>query len=138
MHSFVSCLMHCVFSTKERRRLITPEIQQRLYPYLGGIARENKMKAYLSAESKITFMRCYRFPQRFQLPRRCSYSRGILQSGFMRQEGYGAFSIAVSGIEDTIGYIQSQKEHHKVHSFKDELIAFLEKHGIECKQWMLA
>ena len=44
MHSFVSCLMHCVFSTKERRRLITPEIQNRLYPYLGGIARENKMK----------------------------------------------------------------------------------------------
>src|SRR5437879_6016772 len=45
MHSFVSCLMHCVFSTKERRQLITPEIQNRLYPYLGGIARENKMKA---------------------------------------------------------------------------------------------
>ena|SRR5438067_881461 len=45
MHSFVSCLLHCVFSTKERRRLITPEVQQRLYPYLGGIARENKMKA---------------------------------------------------------------------------------------------
>ena len=45
MHSFVSCLMHCVFSTKERRNLITPQLQERLYPYLGGIARENKMKA---------------------------------------------------------------------------------------------
>ena len=45
MHSFASCLMHCVFSTKERRNLITPELQERLYPYLGGIARENKMKA---------------------------------------------------------------------------------------------
>lgn len=44
MHSFVSCLMHCVFSTKERRRLITPDLEARLYPYLGGIARENKMK----------------------------------------------------------------------------------------------
>jgi len=45
MHSFVSCLIHCVFSTKERRKLITPELRERLYPYLGGIARENKMKA---------------------------------------------------------------------------------------------
>jgi REP element-mobilizing transposase RayT len=45
MHSFVSCLVHCVFSTKERRKLITADLQQRLYPYLGGIARENKMKA---------------------------------------------------------------------------------------------
>lgn len=45
MHSFVSCLVHCVFSTKERRKLITSDLQERLYPYLGGIARENKMKA---------------------------------------------------------------------------------------------
>jgi REP element-mobilizing transposase RayT len=37
--------MHCVFSTKERRRLITPDLETRLYPYIGGIARENKMKA---------------------------------------------------------------------------------------------
>jgi len=53
------------------------------------------------------------------------------------QEGYGTFSIAVSGVEDTIRYIQSQKEHHELHSFQDELIAFLEKHGIEYESWML-
>ena len=53
------------------------------------------------------------------------------------QEGYGAFSIAVSGVDDTIRYIQSQKEHHESHSFKDELIAFLEKHGIEYESWMV-
>jgi REP element-mobilizing transposase RayT len=35
--------MHCVFATKERRPLITRDLQQRLWPYLGGIARENKM-----------------------------------------------------------------------------------------------
>ena len=48
-----------------------------------------------------------------------------------------AFSIAVSGMDDTVRYIQSQKEHHQVHSFKEELIAFLDKHGIEYKEWML-
>jgi putative transposase len=37
--------MHCVFATKERRPLITPELQARLWPYLGGIARESRMKA---------------------------------------------------------------------------------------------
>jgi len=56
---------------------------------------------------------------------------------FEWQEGYGAFSIAVSGIEDTIRYIQSQKEHHQTHSFKDELTTFLDKHGIEYEKWML-
>ncbi len=47
MHSFVSCLMHCVFATKERRRLIKPSLQERLWSYLGGIARENKIKALM-------------------------------------------------------------------------------------------
>ena len=45
MHSFVSCLLHVVFSTKERRRVITPSLRAQLWPYLAGIARNNKMKA---------------------------------------------------------------------------------------------
>ena len=45
MHSFVSCLMHVVFSTKERRPFIIPDIQEQLWPYLGGIARGNQMRA---------------------------------------------------------------------------------------------
>jgi REP element-mobilizing transposase RayT len=44
-HSYVSALFHCVFSTKERRKTITEELQERLWPYMGGIARENKMRA---------------------------------------------------------------------------------------------
>jgi putative transposase len=45
MHSFVNCLMHCVFATRERRAIINADLQRRLWPYLGGIARENQMKA---------------------------------------------------------------------------------------------
>ena len=37
--------MHVVFSTKDRRPFLTPDVQERLWPYLGGIARENKMRA---------------------------------------------------------------------------------------------
>jgi putative transposase len=44
-HSFVSGLFHCAFSTKGRRKLITPDLQERLWPYMGGIARENGMTA---------------------------------------------------------------------------------------------
>ena len=43
--SYVSAYFHCVFSTKERRALIPPTLQERLWPYLGGIARENDVKA---------------------------------------------------------------------------------------------
>ena len=43
--SYISSWLHCVFSTKERRPLITPPLRERLWPFLGGIARQNRMKA---------------------------------------------------------------------------------------------
>jgi REP element-mobilizing transposase RayT len=36
--------MHCVFSVSERRPLLTAPIRERLWPYLGGIARANDFK----------------------------------------------------------------------------------------------
>jgi Transposase IS200 like len=44
-HSHVSNLMHCIFSTKNRRPFIDSDLESRLWPFLGGIARENRMKA---------------------------------------------------------------------------------------------
>jgi REP element-mobilizing transposase RayT len=43
--SYVSSYFHCVFSTKERRPFIKAELCERLWPFLGGIAWQNKMKA---------------------------------------------------------------------------------------------
>ena len=43
--SYLSAYFHCVFSTKERRPQLTPALRERLWPFLGGIARHNKMKA---------------------------------------------------------------------------------------------
>ena len=39
--SYVSSYSHCVFSTKDRRPFITAQLQERLWPFLGGIARAN-------------------------------------------------------------------------------------------------
>ena len=42
MGNTFSCLnVHCVFSTKERVPILNPEIRERLWPYLGGIAKQN-------------------------------------------------------------------------------------------------
>ena len=45
MHSFTSILIHCVWSTKKREPFLSSDVRNRLLPYLGGIAQENKMKA---------------------------------------------------------------------------------------------
>ena len=147
MHSFTSCLVHCVFSTKERRRLITPALKERLWPYLGGIAREHKMKilAVDGVEDHVHTL--------LSIPATLAIAKAVQllkdnsskwihetfpdQRLFGWQEGYGAFSIGVSGVEETMAYIRNQKEHHRSRSFKEELIAFLDKHGIEYEDWML-
>jgi REP element-mobilizing transposase RayT len=139
--------MHCVFSTKERRKLITSELQERLYPYLGGIARENKMKALSIGGVEDHVHALVTLPSTLSVSKAVQLLKGNSskwihqtfsnQRLFEWQEGYGAFSIAISGIDDTIKYIQSQQEHHRVHSFEDELIAFLDKHGIPYEKWML-
>lgn len=141
MHSFVSCLMHCVFSTKERRKLITPDLQERLYPYLGGIARENKMKALGIGGVEDHVHALVSIPSTLSVAKAVQLLKGnsskwIHQAFpdkrlFEWQEGYGAFSISSSGVNETVRYIQSQKAHHARHSFKDELIAFLQKNGIQ-------
>jgi len=44
MANTYTCLhYHLVFSTKNRERWIAPDIKQRIWAYLGGIANENKM-----------------------------------------------------------------------------------------------
>jgi REP element-mobilizing transposase RayT len=50
---------------------------------------------------------------------------------FAWQEGYGAFTIGVSGVDDTVAYIKRQDEHHRNRTFDEEFVAFLRRHGIQ-------
>lgn len=52
---------------------------------------------------------------------------------FQWQEGYGAFSYSHSALDNVIGYIKNQKEHHKQQTFRDEYKAVLTKFQIEHK-----
>lgn len=140
-HSIVSQLMHCVFSTKERRPMITPTLQPRLFQYMGGIARENKMKLLAAGgvddhvHLLISLHSTIHISKAMQLIKGGS-SKWIHETFpehrlFQWQQGYGAFSISVSDIERTVKYINEQAEHHKKMDFKTEFLAFMKKHGIE-------
>jgi hypothetical protein len=51
-------------------------------------------------------------------------------SHFGWQDGYGAFSVSVSGVDETVRYIQNQADHHQKISFREERETFLRRHGI--------
>ena len=50
---------------------------------------------------------------------------------FSWQEGYGAFSVSSSNLDQVTRYIQNQEAHHRKTSFEDEFRALLRKHGVE-------
>jgi putative transposase len=148
MHSFTSCLMHCVFATKKTATAhCVPAPQQRLWPYLGGIARENGMKALEVGGVADHIHILISLPTTLALSKAIQLLKGNSSKwihetfpddrDFGWQEGYGAFSISVSGVEDTIAYIRGQEEHHCKRSFHEEVEVFLKKHGIEYDQRML-
>lgn len=140
-HSYVSSFFHCVFSTKERRRTITTEIEERLWQYMGGIARENNMKAIKIGGIEDHFHVLLSLPSAMDIAKALQLIKGGSskwvhetfppQRDFAWQEGYGAFSVGISQLEDTRRYIANQREHHQTKSFKEEFVAFLERHGIE-------
>jgi REP element-mobilizing transposase RayT len=140
-HSFTSSLYHCTFSTKGRRRLITPELQDRLWPFMGGIARENGMKALVIGGVEDYAHLLLSLPSTMAIAKAIQLIKGGSSKwvhdtmpehrDFVWQEGYGAFSIGVSQSPGTIRYIQSQAEHHREKTFQEEFLAFLKKHGME-------
>src|ERR1043165_6304782 len=140
-HSYVITLMHCVFSTKGRSPLIDSELEPRLWPYIGGIARENKMKALAKGGTSNHIHALLSLPATMSFAKAVQLIKGgsskwihdtfAKYRKFAWQEGYGAFSVSTSRIEKTIAYLQRQKEHHRKRCFQDEFIDLLNKHGIE-------
>jgi len=139
-HTYCSSLFHCVFSTKERRKIIALDVQARLWAYMGGIAREHEMKAFsvggtddhahllLSLPSSLPIAHAMReiksgssrwMHESFELP------------AFEWQEGYGAFSIGWGQVEATMAYIAGQKEHHRKRDFQAEFLAILKSQKVD-------
>jgi putative transposase len=140
-HSYISAVYHCVFSTKERRKTITEELQERLWPYMGGITRENQMRALAIGGVEDHVHLLLSIPSTLSIAKAMQLIKGGSSkwvhdtfpdhNNFEWQEGYGAFTVGISQVPDTKNYIANQREHHRTKTFQEEFIAFLEKHGIE-------
>jgi putative transposase len=137
-------LYHLVFSTKCRIPLITSNLQEELYRYIGGIIRGEggvlleiggiedhihiltKLKPSI-AVSEIT-ARIKGNSSKWANETKMKMRK------FGWQEGYGAFSVSESQVPRLAKYIQSQQEHHRTKTFQEEYVALLRKHRIEYEE----
>lgn len=140
-HSYVTNLMHCTFSTKERIALIDSDLESRLWPYIGGIARENRMKTLAIGGTSDHVHALLSLPASMSFAKAVQLIKGgsskwihdtfSKYKKFEWQEGYGAFSVSASQAGRTIAYINNQKAHHRKRTFEEEFLELLDKHGAE-------
>ena len=135
--NYTANFVHCIFSTKDRRDTIPPELQERLWSYLGGITKKlncdllavggtaNHVHILLElrpvATLAVTIQKL-----------KANSSRWLGEQGvtFEWQKGYGAFSVSPSMIATVKAYIRGQVEHHRRRNFEEEFLVLLQKSGI--------
>ena len=137
-HSYSCNWQHIVFSTKERKNLILPELQTKLWPYLAGIAKNHGMNPFAINGVENHMHVLLTIPATKDVAKavqelKANSSRWMREhvSRFQWQEGYGAFSVSRSSVDAVAKYIARQQEHHRRKTFEQEFIALLEKHGVQ-------
>jgi putative transposase len=143
-NSYISCYVHYVFSTKNQKKWLKSDIREKLFPYIGGICRENNFKLIKAGGVDDHLHLLVSLPSTITIAKAIQYlkggsSRWIHETfgnmkDFAWQEGYGAFTIGVSQTDRTIKYITNQEDHHRKKTFREELIDFLNYHGIEFEE----
>ena len=138
--AFFANRVHCVFSTKERRRVIPEKMQDRLWSFMAGIARSNGIQPIVvgghddHAHVLIVLPQTIPLAKAVQLIKAGSSkwcNQNLSGGRFEWQTGYSAFSVSASQIKITVEYIRNQREHHKRRDFAAEWSALLRKNGCE-------
>jgi REP element-mobilizing transposase RayT len=133
-------LYHIIFATKNREPVIAAEWRPRLHEYLGGAVRGlggvpqgvggvadhvHLLVGLKPTHCLSDFMR--------DLKKNSSVwiSETIPVPSFHWQEGYAAFTVSASVKASVRQYIAGQEEHHRHKTFREELVEFLKKSGID-------
>ncbi len=134
-HTYAHNPVHVVFSTKERLMLIAKESQGRLWAYLAGICKKQKIFVHEigGMEDHVHML--------IEIPLTVAFSDALQEiktsssrwmgRNFAWQRGFGVFGVSASNMGSVIRYIRTQEAHHKKMSFEEEFIALLKRHGVQ-------
>lgn len=137
--TYLSLHYHLVFGTKSRQPLIDPAWRSRLHEYLGGTIRGlggfpeavGGVADHVHLLVGLKATHCLADVMR-ELKKASSVwvHQDLAIDTFAWQEGYAAFAVSATARDSVRRYIANQEEHHRVRSFRDEVIEMLEKAGV--------
>jgi REP element-mobilizing transposase RayT len=131
-------LVHLVFSTKNRKPLISEEIGSGLHAYLASTSRrldcdcfrvggvQDHVHPALRLAATRTSARVVSEIKTFSSV--WMKEQGV--GGFAWQSGYGLFSVEPADLGALMQYIDAQRKRHAKRSFQDEMRGFCEKYHV--------
>ncbi|NNE67376.1 MAG: IS200/IS605 family transposase [Pyrinomonadaceae bacterium] len=141
--TFSSLFYHFVFSTKHRKRFIHRDLEDRVWSYVGGIARKRESKAIQIGGIEDHLHALIMAPPKYSPSEIAQFLKGESSkwiheefsdlSLFRWQDGFSAFSVSKSIVPRVVEYIRNQRQHHEGVSFEDEYRELLRLHEVEIK-----
>jgi len=142
--SLSQILLHIVFSTRDRKKLLQSTFKKDLYSYIVGICRSNDSKCYRVGGTENHIHIACTLPRTIAVSKfiaeiKASSSRWINKNHmneekFYWQAGFGVFSLGISQLKILTNYIDNQEEHHKEKSFQEEFKILLDKYSVEFQE----
>lgn len=140
-NTYSSLFFHIVFSTKNRQEWIDAEIENRVWAYIGGIARKHNCIAIQVGGIEEHIHALVLAPTTHSPNQIAQFLKGESSkwiheefpklSKFSWQDGYSIFSVSKSIVSKVVEYIKNQREHHKGKTFAEEYLELLKLHEVE-------
>jgi putative transposase len=140
-NSHAKIWIHAVWTTKNRKPLIHPRMERRLYEFIG--VELKRLGCTLSIVNGVPdHVHClFCMPPDMSVTNIIKHIKGssshfinhndLISDKFVWQNGYGAFTVSQSGVDAVNKYIYFQKKHHEKRSYVAEFEELLALHGLE-------
>jgi REP element-mobilizing transposase RayT len=139
-------LYHLIFATKQREPVIAPAWRAQLHEYLGGTVRglggmPQGVGGVADHVHLLVSLKSTHCISDFMRELKKNSSRWVRETigvaSFHWQDGYAAFTVSASSRSAVRKYIAGQEEHHQVKTFREELVSFLKKSGVDFDEGFL-
>lgn len=141
MSTYTQILYQIVFGTKHHQKTLADDNRERLYSYMAGILKNQKCHLYrINGAADHLHIVTHLHPT-IALAGLIKDIK-LASSGFIKgqnlfprfngwQDGYGAFTYSIKEKEKLIEYVKNQEVHHRIKTFREEIIELLKEHEIE-------
>ncbi|MBN2683151.1 MAG: IS200/IS605 family transposase [Bacteroidales bacterium] len=139
-NTYTQVYIHAVFAVKNRKSLLKKDWREYLFKYMTGIVQQNGHKMIIvngvsnHVHMFIGMKPIQSLSSLMQDVKRDSSKwindNKLVNGRFEWQSGFGAFSYALSQIDNVYKYIANQERHHGEITFKDEFEGLLKEYDI--------